>query len=149
MNRETLKELGLTSEQIESVMQSHGKAIQAVKPDDYEDLKAEKETFTQQLSTLQGALDAQKTELSSVDDLKSENETLKLEKMKINIASQASIPFEFAERLSGATEEEIKADAEKMAGFFSQKPPALPLATTEPTKVDSEEKAYANMLDNL
>jgi len=149
MNRETLKELGLTSEQIESVMQSHGKAIQAVKPDDYEDLKAEKETFTQQLSTLQGALDAQKTELSSVDDLKSENETLKLEKMKINIASQASIPFEFAERLSGATEEEIKADAEKMAGFFSQKPPALPLATTEPNKVDSEEKAYANMLENL
>jgi len=149
MNREQLKELGLTADQIESVMQSHGKAIQAVKPDDYEDLKAEKETFTQQLSTLQGALDAQKTELSSVDDLKSENETLKLEKMKINIASQASIPFEFAERLSGATEEEIKADAEKMAGFFSQKPPALPLATTEPNKVDSEEKAYANMLENL
>lgn len=149
MNREELKELGLTSEQIESVMKSYGIAIQAVKPDDYEDLKTEKATFEQQLTALQKTLDTQKVELGSIDDLKNEVETYKLKDLKTTIALQASIPLEFAGRLSGATEEEIKADAEKMAGFFTQKPPALPLRTTEPTKVDSEEKAYANMLENL
>lgn len=148
MNREELKALGLTGEQIESVMKSHGIAIQAVKPDDYEDLKGAKATFEKQLTDLQNTLTTKETELGSVDDLKKEVETYKLKDLKTSIAIQAGIPLELAGRLSGATEEEIKADAEKLVGFVGKKSP-LPLQTTEPTKVDAEEEAFGKMLDNL
>lgn len=149
MNREQLKELGLTDEQIESVMKEHGKAIQSVKPaDDYEELKNTKATLEQQLSDLQGTLETKETELQGIDDLKNEVETYKLKDLKTNIAVQAGIPLKLAGRLSGATEEEIKADAEEMAGFVNKKQP-LPLKQTEPPKADAEDQAYEKMLGNL
>ncbi|RDW21034.1 phage scaffold protein [Oceanobacillus arenosus] len=150
MNREQLKELGLTDEQIESVMKAHGKSIQDLKPaqEELDGLKTEKSTLEQQLADLQNTLNTQKDELSSVDDLKKEVETYKLKDLKTNIAVQAGIPLELAGRLSGSTEEEIKADAEKIAGFVNKKQP-LPMKTTEPPKVDEKEQAYAKILENL
>jgi|SRR5690554_4812285 len=152
LNREQLKKLGLTNEQIESVMKAHGKAIQAVKPDDYEELKTEKTNLEQQLSDLQKTLTTKEEEFSTYEDnlkqLEKEVETYKLKDLKTSIAVQAGIPLELAGRLSGNTEEEIKADAEKIAGFVNKKT-TLPLKDTEPEKVDSEEKAYANMLEKL
>ncbi|MBO1911527.1 hypothetical protein J4G37_42905, partial [Microvirga sp. 3-52] len=69
--------------------------------------------------------------------------------LKTSVAIQAGIPLELAGRLSGVTEEEIKADAENMAGFIGKKPPTLPLRTTEPPKADAAEEAYEKMLENL
>lgn len=150
MNRKFLEELGLEKEVIDKVMAEHGKTIQDLKPaqDELDGLKTEKATLEQQLSDLQNTLNTQKEELSSIDDLKKEVETYKLKDLKTSIAVQAGIPLELAGRLSGETEEEIKADAEKMAGFVNKKKP-LPLKTTEPPEVDKEEKAYANMIQNL
>src|SRR5690625_5105408 len=148
MKREFLKELGLEDEAIDKIMAEHGKTIQSVKPADYDDLKTEKANLEQELTKLQDTLNNQEKELNSIEDLKKENETLKLEKIKINIASQANIPLELAGRLSGSNEEEIKADAEKIAGFVNKKQP-LPLKPTEPPKVDEKEQAYANIIDNL
>lgn len=150
MNREQLKELGLTEEQIESVMKAHGKSIQDLKPaqDELDGLKTDKATLEQQLSDLQNTLNTQKDELGSIDDLKKEVETYKLKDLKTSIAVQAGIPLELAGRLSGATEEEIKADAEKIAGFVNKKQP-LPLKPTEPTNVDEKEQAYKSLLENL
>lgn len=148
MNREQLKELGLTDEQIESVMKSHGKAIQAVKPaDDYEELQKNNATLEQELNDLKTTLDTHQDELNSVDDLKKEVETYKLKDLKTSIAIQAGIPFDLAGRLSGATEEEIKADAEKLAGFVNKKPP-LPLKPTEPN-VNDKDAGLKNMLKNM
>lgn len=101
-----------------------------------------------QLTELQTTLESKETELGSVEELKKEIESYKLKDIKTNIAIQAGIPLELASRLNGATEEEIKADAEKVAGFVNKKQP-LPLKPTEPAKVDSEEKAYESMLQNL
>lgn len=148
MNREFLEGLGLEKEAIDSIMKEHGKAIQSVKPDDYEDLKNTKATLEQQLTDLQNTLKTKDDELGGLEDLKKEVETYKLKDLKTNIAVQAGIPLELAGRLSGATEEEIKADAEKIAGFVNKKQP-LPLKPTEPPEKDTEEKAYANMLNNL
>lgn len=148
MNRKFLEELGLEKEAIDQVMKEHGIAIQAVKPTDYEELKETNSTLEQQLTDLQTTLDTHQDELNSVDDLKKEVETYKLNDLKTNIANQAGIPLELAGRLSGATEDEIKADAEKMAGFVNKKQ-VLPLKHSEPSKVDTEDKAYSNMLDNL
>lgn len=153
MNREQLKELGLTDEQIESVMKAHGKAIQSVKPaDDYEELKKNNATLEQQLSDLQKTLTTKEKEYSTYEgklkELEKEAETYKLKDLKTSIAVQAGIPLELAGRLSGATEEEIKADAEKMAGFVNKKQP-LPLKPTEPEKVDKKEQAYKSLVENL
>lgn len=148
MKREFLKELGLEDEAINKIMAEHGKAIQSVKPDDYEDLKNTKATLEQQLTDLQNTLKTQETSLSGIEDLKKEVETYKLKDLKTNIAVQAGIPLDLATRLSGETEEEIKADAEKLAGFVNKKQ-TLPLKHTEPPKVDEKEQAYSKILENL
>ena len=147
MKREFLEELGLEKEAIDKVMAEHGKTIQSVKPDDYDDLKTEKANLEQELTKLLDTLNNQEKELNSIEDLKKENETLKLEKIKINIASQANIPLELAGRLSGSNEEEIKADAEKIAGFVNKKQP-LPLKPSEPD-VNNEKREMEQMLDEL
>lgn len=147
MNREELKELGLTDEQIESVMKSHGKAIQSAKPTDYDELKEASTKFEQQLNDLQSTVNTQKEVLGGVDDLKKEVESYKLKDLKTSIAVQAGIPLELATRLSGATEEEIKADAETMAGFVNKKQP-LPLKPTEPN-VNDKDAGLKQMLGNL
>ena len=148
MNREFLQSLGLEKDAIDKVMAEHGKAIQAVKPADYEELKDEKATLEQQLNELQQSLASKDEQLKSVEDLKKEVETYKLKELKTTIAVQAGIPLELAGRLSGETEEEIKADAEKIAGFVNKKQP-LPLKQTEPEVVDSKDAGLLKMLDEL
>src|SRR5690625_1974428 len=148
MNRKFLEELGLEKEVIDKVMAEHGKAIQAVKHDDYEELKTENATLKQDLNNLQGALDTHQKELKSVEDLKQQIESYKLKDLKTNIAIQAGIPLELAGRLSGETEDEIKADAEIIADLVKQKQ-TLPLRPTEPEKTDPKEIAYADLVDNL
>lgn len=147
MNRKFLEELGLEKDAIDKVMAEHGKTIQSVKPDDYDDLKNDNATLKQQLNDLQTTLDSHQDELNSVGDLKKQVESYKLKDIKTNIAVQAGIPLELASRLSGETEEEIKADAEKIAGFVNKKQP-LPLKPNEPD-VNNEKREMEQMLDQL
>lgn len=148
MNREFLKELGLEDETIDKVMSAHGKAVESVKPkEDYEELKSTKTTLEQHVRDLQSELESNKDALGSIDDLKSQIESYKINELKTNIARQANIPFELAGRLSGSTEEELKADAEKMAEFVNKKQP-LPLKHTEPP-VNDKDAGLKQMLGNL
>src|SRR5690625_45984 len=132
MNREFLKELGLEDETINKVMAEYGKSIQDLKPakEELEAIQTEKASLEEQLNQLQDTLASKDEELSSIDDLKNQIESYKLKDLKTNIAVQAGIPLELASRLSGETEEEIKADAEKVAGFVNKKQP-LPMKPTE------------------
>src|SRR5690554_4205528 len=149
MKREFLEELGLDKEVIDKIMAEHGKTIQNLKQEQevFDQLKNEKEQLEQQLQQLNDKLTDQEKELSSVEELQSKLKTYELENLKIKIASQAGIP-ELADRLSGETEEEIKADAEKLAGFVNKKP-TLPLKPTEPQNVDPKEEALKQMLKNI
>lgn len=147
MNRKFLEELGLEKEVIDSIMKEHGLAIQAVKPTDYDELKEASAKYEQQINELQETIDAQKESLGSIDELKQEIESYKLKDIKTNIAIQAGIPLELASRLNGATEEEIKADAEKVAGFVNKKQ-TLPLRPSEP-EVNNEKREMEQMLDQL
>lgn len=148
MNREFLKELGLEDETIDKVMSAHGKAVESVKPkEDYETLQQEKQALSDQLEGVQQELKQNQIDSESMEALKKENESHKLDKMKTNIAIQANIPLELAGRLSGETEEDIKADAEKMAGFVNKKQ-TLPLKHTEPP-VDDKDAGLKNMLKNM
>ena len=148
MTREFLEKLGLEKEVIDQIMKEHGKAIQSAKPQDYDSLKEENEQLKQRIGELEGTVEelkGYKDQLTEKDNLIKEYE---LKNVKYRIAVEAGIPLALADRLSGETEEEIKADAEKLAGFVNQKP-TLPLKPTEPQKTDPKEQAYAKVLENL
>lgn len=150
MNREFLKGLGLTDEQIESTMKEHGKTIQAAKPTDYDDLKSAKETLEKQVEELNGTLQATTDKYtqqeSTLGELQKQVKGYEVDTLKTRIASQAGLPLDLAGRLSGETEDEIKADAEKFASFVG-KPATLPLKPTEQT--NDKTSPYKNMLENL
>ena len=133
MDRKFLEELGLEKETIDKVMAEYGKSINSYKEkiQELEGLSEKVKGYEQQLNDLQNTLATQD------------------EHLKTNIAIQAGIPLELAGRLSGESEEEIKADAEKLAGLIGKQKPTLPLKPTEPEKVDEKEQAYAKLLNNL
>lgn len=151
MKREFLEGLGLEKEAIDQIMKEHGKSVQAAKPEDYEEIKSLKETLEQQVNDLNTTLTATNEKYAdydkNVEGLTSELNTYKTQSLKMSIASKAGLPLDLATRLSGDTEEEIKADAEKLASFVS-KPAPLPLKATEPGN-DDKLSPYKNMLENL
>jgi len=77
----------------------------------------------------------------NVEGLASELNTYKTQSLKTRIAMEHKIPFELAGRLTGETEDELKADAQSLSGFITQKP-SLPLASTEPNV--EEPHKYSN-----
>lgn len=151
MDRKFLEGLGLEKEAIDKVMAEHGKAVQSAKPDDYDDLKSAKENLEKQVGELNGnlqTLTTEKTELeTNLEKTSGQVKEYELNSLKTRIANQAGLPFDLAGRLSGETEDEIKADAEKFASFVSKTPPA-PLKPTE-TNDNDKYDPYKTMLNNL
>src|SRR5690625_6760536 len=130
-------------------MAEYGKSVQSYKDklNEADSLKQEKESLETQLNDLQQTLQNKETELSSIDEIKQELEKYKLKDLKTSVAIKAGIPLELAGRLSGKTEEELKADAETLAEFVNKKP-TLPLKPTEPP-VDDKDAGLKQMLKNM
>lgn len=55
---------------------------------------------------------------TSIAELTAKNQTYERNSMRIKIAHEKGIPYELAERLSGDTEDEMRADAEKLSSFI-------------------------------
>lgn len=147
MNREFLEKLGLEKEVIDKIMKEHGKTIQSVKPEDYDDIKEENKTLKDTVTTLENSLkdfEGFESKLAEKDNLIKEYE---LENLKYRIANENGIPLELASKLSGETEEDLKKDAETLSSFITKKQ-VLPLKKSE-TKVDDEMAPYKEMLENL
>ena len=147
MNRKFLEELGLEKEVIDKVMAEHGKTIQSIKPDDYDDIKAENKTLNDTVVDLQKSMkdfEGFEDKLTEKDNKIKEYE---ISNLKYRIASENGIPVELASRLTGETEEDIKKDAETLMSFVPKKT-TLPLKNTEPV-VDDETAPYKGMLENL
>ncbi|MBM6686796.1 DUF4355 domain-containing protein [Faecalicatena contorta] len=69
--------------------------------------------------------------------------------VKMRIAHENGIPYELAERLNGDTEDDIRKDAETMAKYLKKQQGGAPLASTEPSDVDSKRAAVKKMLSGL
>ena len=147
MNREFLEKLGLEKEVADSIMKEHGKAIQSVKPEDYDDIKIENKTLKDTVSDLQKSM----KEFEGFEDKLTEKDNLikeyELKNLKYRIANENGIPLELASKLSGETEEDLKKDAETLSSFITKKQ-TLPLRSME-AKTDDEASAYKGMLDDL
>lgn len=80
-----------------------------ISPDEVKKLNDQITSLTAQLTERDG----------SIADLTAKNKQYETASVKARIAHEKGLPFELAERLSGETEEDIAADAEKLAQFVS------------------------------
>ena len=111
-----------------------------------EDVVREKQTLTEKINVLTGQLSEKETAIS---ELAAKAAAYELSSEKMRIAHEAGIPFELAERLSGQTAEELKADAESLARFTMTRPPASPVFNGEKPPAESSKSAYMEVLAEL
>ena len=85
MNREFLKSLELSDEQIEKIMAEYGKSINSYKEkiEGLEGLSEKVKNYERQLEELQNTLQAKEQELAQVDELQSKLKSYELENLKI------------------------------------------------------------------
>lgn len=93
-------------------------------PDEVKKLTAQTEGLRQQVNTLTAQLTEKDT---AITDLTAKNKAYETASVKARIAHEKGLPYELAERLSGETEQDIAADAEKLVQFVGSQKPAAPL----------------------
>ena len=128
----------MTQEDFDAAMSDRLKREQA-KYSDYDTIKAD-------LGTLRGQLSAKEAEISTLQGKVKGYET---DSVKTRIALETGLPLELRSRLTGETEEEIRADATKLAKLFVQRKDPAPLRDTEPPVADEKTAAYKSLLNNL
>ena len=164
MNREFLKEIGLTDEQIESTMKEHGKAVQATKSE-LEDAHTTTETLQEQLKEREAVIkELEEDSISSEELDKVQNQLIEQRKeMEIRLgitkagarnekAVMALLDTE-AIQVEGdgvkGIEEQIKKLQESDAYLFgTDKETVAPLKDVEP-QVKSEDLELRTMLREI
>ena len=125
----------------------------AEKYSDYESLKKQNTDFTTQISQLQEQLKKQAETIdghqTEVSDLKAKVQQYESSSLKTRIALETGLPYQMASRLSGTTEDEIKADAEAMVKLIGAQKPVAPLGSNEPVITDPKNSAWARMSSAL
>lgn len=110
-----------------------------------EDVAKSNEAYTKQIAELNEKLKGHET---TIADLTAKNKAYENSSAKMKIAHEVGIPFELADKLSGETEDDIRADAEKLARFTARSQPS-PMFSSEKPAADTHKAAYMDMLQNL
>lgn len=91
----------------------------------YDDLK----TKAAEYDKLEDAKKTAEQKLTErLQSLESENSTLKLDKLRSDVASAKGLPAKWAKRLTGTTREELEADADDLAETLPAPAPNVPLS---------------------
>lgn len=144
-----------TQEQLEEVLKNRlereRKTVEA-RFSDYEDIKGQNQTLQEQLSNLNEQLQEQQETSEGLNqtiaDLNQKVQKYESDSAKTRIALEAGLPYGMAQRLSGGSEEELRADAESLKKLMAPKE-AAPMYTAEPTDINETDAAYAQLLSNL
>lgn len=116
-------------------------------PDDVTSLKSE---YDKQLRELNEKLTQANEKIAGNDqivaDLTNRAKTAEGDLLKSRIAHESGVPYELASRLVGSNEEELRADAEKLAPFLAPKA-APPLHTSDPNS--NGNGGLASMLNQI
>lgn len=91
-------------------------------------------TFTSQLDDLNKKIATHESELKERDSKIQKYET---QSVKMRVANELGLPYKMADRLSGETEEEIKADAESLKALMNISS-VMPHKSPEEQKPESE-----------
>ena len=120
---------------------------------DYEQIKTRNAELETEVGTLQASIEesnnATKAHEQAVNELNAKIAGYETASLRTKIALQNGLPFDLAERLVGADEESIKADAERLAAFVKPKAHVPPLKNTEPVIEDEKNNAYKKLLEGL
>ena len=107
---------------------------------DYDALKTQNSEYEQQISVLNSALEESKQKVAGYDSQIAERDAkisaYEASILKSNIAATYGLAPELAERLSGDTEETLRADAEKLAAIVGKSHKVAPLANATNANVD-------------
>ena len=110
-----------------------------------EQVEAKITEASKQIASLSEQLKEKETEITTLND---KAKALEVDALKTKVVNDLGLPFGLASRLSGTTEEEIKADAESLKAFVAPvKVP--PLANPESEHVDSTTSALLQMAKSL
>ena len=96
-------------------------------------------------STNQSKADADK----QLEDMQKQIAGYETARLRTLIALQHGLPYDLADRLQGADEESLKADAERLAGYMKPKESIPPLKTNEPNLGDDKDAALKGMLHKM
>lgn len=116
--------------------------------ENYDSLKAQVGELTKSLNDANATIESKKDLEKTIEELTGKVKTHELNSLKMKYALENGIPYNLASRISGDSEETIKADAENLSNFFKLQTPPPPLKTTEKT-VDSKVEAYKNLLNGI
>ena len=139
-----------TQEQLNAIIGeriSRAEQKAAEKYADYDDLKKQNAEFQQQLQAQTEKIKGHKAE---IDSLNAKVQSYESSSLKTRIALETGLPYKMAERLTGDSEEAIRADAEMMLNLMGSKKEVAPVASNEPviTK-DSKDNAWRELARNI
>ena len=146
---ETQEELDrIIGERLEREKSKAEKATESLKTE----IESLKKTLSESESQLKTLTETQSGHADEVAKLNSEIANYKLKAIKHEIAHQNGLPYELAERLTGDTEELLKADAETLKGLLNTKPTpsaAPPVFRSEREPGDERREDLKQTLDKL
>lgn len=112
-------------------------------------LKDENDKLAKQLSELQGSMKDISEYDAQISELTDEVSKYKRSQLRTKIALEKNLPYELADRLQGADEDELRADAERMFDLVKPRTVATPLKDVEPAIKEDKDSEYKNLLKNL
>lgn len=122
------------------------------KAGEYDELKTKADGYEKTIAAMKLEIDGDDKNpgyKKQIEDLQGRVKGYETSSVKMRIAHENGIPYELAGRLAGDNEEAIKKDAESMAKLLKASKPTAPLASTDPTKLDSKKAAMKNLLAGL
>ncbi|VPF31154.1 gp39 [Streptococcus pneumoniae] len=120
---------------------------------DYDELKKRVSELESENSALKSTVEDDKQTRAGLDaqitELQGQVSNYETANLRTRIALQNGLPYDLADRLQGADEEALKADAERLAGFMRPATHQAPLRDTEPPIGDDKTMQMKQMLREL
>lgn len=118
-----------------------------------EDVQKLKETYDKQINELNASMTAQSDKYKDFENQLAERDSklkaYETASVKTRIAHEVGLPYEMSTRLSGETEEEIRADAKSLVSLIGKRAPVAPLADHDEPAGSDEDATYRIMLRDL
>lgn len=120
---------------------------------DYDDLKKRVSELESENGALKATVEETKQTIAKSDaqitELQGQVSNYETASLRTRIALQNGLPYDLADRLQGADEEALRADADRLAGFMRPATPQAPLRDTEPAIGDDKTMQMKQMLRDL
>ena len=118
---------------------------------DYDELRSKVSTYEQQIADMTKVADEASKKYAEYDrqmsELQSRIKGYETDSVKTRIAHETGLPFELAQRLTGDTEDAIRADADSLSRLVGNK--SAPLRSPEEVPADGKSTALRSFTANL